>query len=134
MEDLYRPYKPKRQTRAAVARERGLEPLAQALLAQDSKVDPVALAAAYVSEQVPDAAAALAGARDIIAEQVSDDANARLLVRQRFAADGFVTSRRASETADEAGRYRVYYDFRCALRAVQPHQWLALPAAPRTAA
>ncbi len=126
LEDLYRPYKPKRQTRAAVARERGLEPLAKALLAQNPGADPAALAAGYVTEQVPDAGAALAGARDIIAEQVSDDPNARLLVRQRFAADGFVSSRRASETADEGGRYRVYYEFRCALRAVQPHQWLAL--------
>jgi protein Tex len=126
LEDLYRPYKPKRQTRAAVARERGLEPLAQALMAQDAKTDPLVLAAGYLNEQVSDAAAALAGARDIIAEQVSDDPATRLLVRQRFAADGFVTSKRASETADEAGRYRVYYDFRCALRSVQPHQWLAL--------
>ncbi len=126
LEDLYRPYKPKRQTRAAIARERGLEPLALAVLEQDAKADPAALAGAYLSDQVPDVAAALAGARDIIAEQVSDDPNARLLVRQRFAADGFVASRRASETADEAGRYRVYYEFRCALRAVQPHQWLAL--------
>lgn len=126
LEDLYRPYKPKRQTRAAMARERGLTPLAELLLAQDTKTDPLAAAAKYVNEHVPDPAAALAGARDILAEQVSDDPNTRLLVRQRFASDGFVTSRRASETADEAGRYRVYYDFRAALRAVQPHQWLAL--------
>ncbi len=126
LEDLYRPYKPKRQTRAAVARERGLQPLADLLLAQDPKVDPAVVAAQYVNEQVTDAAAALAGARDILAEAVSDDPNTRLLARQRFAADGFVVSKRASETADEAGRYRVYYDFRCALRAVQPHQWLAL--------
>jgi protein Tex len=104
-----------------------LEPLAQTILEQeDVKADPNTLAATYLSDQVPDVAAALAGARDIIAEQVSDDANARLLVRQRFASDGFVASRRASDTADEAGRYRVYYEFRCALRSVQPHQWLAL--------
>ena len=126
LEDLYRPYKPKRQTRAAVARERGLEPLAQLLLAQDAKADPVALAGTFLNDQVKDVAAALAGARDIVAEQVSDDPDTRLLARQRFAADGLIVSRRASETADEVGRYRVYHDFRCALRAVQPHQWLAI--------
>lgn len=126
LEDLYRPYKPKRQTRAAVARERGLEPLAQALLAQGATSDPLALAREFISDDIPDELSALAGARDIIAEQISDDSNTRLLTRQRFAADGFVVSRRASDTADEAGRYRIYYDFRCALRFVQPHQWLAL--------
>jgi protein Tex len=126
LEDLYRPYKPKRQTRAAVARERGLQALADLLLSQDAKVDLVAAASQFIGEHVPDTSAALAGARDIIAEAVSDDPDTRLLARQRFAADGFVASKRASETADESGRYRVYYDFRCALRAVQPHQWLAL--------
>lgn len=126
LESLYRPYKPKRQTRAAVARERGLEPLAQALLAQEPDADPSALARGFLNENVADESSALSGARDIIAERVSDDPNTRLLARQRFAADGFVVSRRSSDTADEAGRYRVYYDFRCALRSVQPHQWLAL--------
>ena len=126
LEDLYRPYKPKRQTRAAVARERGLEPLALALLAQERGAAPEQLALTFLGESVPDAASALSGARDIIAEKVSDDAATRLLVRQRFAADGFVIARRASDTADEAGRYRIYHDFRSALRAVQPHQWLAL--------
>jgi uncharacterized protein len=126
VEDLYRPYKPKRHTRAAQARERGLEPLAQALLAQDARTDPVKLAEQYLSDQVPDVDAALAGARDIIAEQVSDDPAVRQAVRQRFAANGFVMSQRASDEADTEGRYRLYYDFRCALRAVAPHQWLAL--------
>jgi uncharacterized protein len=126
LEDLYRPYKPKRQTRAAVARERGLQPLADLLLSQDPKMDPAVVAAQFVTDQVADPSAALAGARDILAETVSDDPSTRLLARQRFAADGFVRSKRASDTTDEAGRYRIYYDFRCALRAVQPHQWLAL--------
>ena len=130
VEDLYRPYKPKRQTRAAIARERGLEPLAQALLKQTmgrgEVTSPLQLAAGYLSDQVPDAEAALAGARDIIAEQVSDDPATRRTARQRFAADGFVVSQRAGEQVDAEGRYRVYYDFRAALRTVQPHQWLAL--------
>lgn len=130
LEDLYRPYKPKRQTRAAVAREHGLAPLADAILAAqrsgDWRFDPAALAAEYLNDQVPDAEAALAGARDIIAEQVSDDVGTRRLVRQRFAGGGVVISHRAGETADPEGRYRVYHDFRAALRVVQPHQWLAL--------
>ena len=140
VEDLYRPYKPKRQTRAALARERGLELLAQALLSAcrggASVPAPAAWAttegslrqwaAQFVNDQVPDIEAALAGARDIIAEQVSDDPATRRTARQRFAADGFVVSQRAGEQVDAEGRYRVYYDFRAALRTVQPHQWLAL--------
>ncbi|MCX6033315.1 MAG: Tex family protein [Chloroflexi bacterium] len=130
VEDLYRPYKPKRQTRAAIARERGLESLAQALLAQargaGDKATPLQLAAGYLTDQAPDIEAALAGARDIIAEQVSDDPATRQVTRQRFAADGFVISQRAGDAADAEGRYRVYYEFRAALAAVQPHQWLAL--------
>ncbi len=130
VEDLYRPYKPKRQTRAQIARERGLEPLALALLNQATGrgevTSPLQLAAHYLTDQVPDVDAALAGARDIIAEQVSDDPATRQAARQRFAADGFVASQRASEQVDPEGRYRVYYDFRAALRTIQPHQWLAL--------
>jgi uncharacterized protein len=130
VEDLYRPYKPKRQTRAQIARERGLEPLALALLAQavgrGEVTSPLQLATQYLVDGVPDADAALAGARDIIAEQVSDDPATRRVTRQRFAGDGFVVSQRASEQADAEGRYRVYYDFRAPLRTVQPHQWLAL--------
>ena len=67
LEDLYRPYKPKRKTRASVAKARGLQPLADALLAQDPRLDVEKEAAGYCSEEVPDAAAALAGARDILA-------------------------------------------------------------------
>jgi protein Tex len=126
VEDLYRPYKPKRHTRAAQARERGLEPLAQALLGQERGLDPGRLAGEYLNDQVPDADSALAGARDIIAEQVSDDPAVRQGARQRFAAEALLVSQRASAEADPEGRYRVYYDFRTALRVIQPHQWLAL--------
>jgi len=126
VEDLYRPYKPKRHTRAALAREHGLEPLAELLLGQDRKLDPGRIAGDYLNDQVADVEAALAGARDIIAEQVSDDPVVRQGARQRFAAEGSVVSQRAGDQADCEGRYRVYYDFRAALRAVQPHQWLAL--------
>ena len=77
VEDIYRPYRPKRKTRASMAKARGLEPLAQRLLQQAPADDPVQLAQGYTGEELPDAQAALAGARDIIAEAVSDDADAR---------------------------------------------------------
>lgn len=76
VEDIYRPYKPKRKTRASIAREKGLEPLAELIMAQADSTDPTAEAAAYVNEEkgVADAAAAVQGAMDIIAEDVSDNA------------------------------------------------------------
>ncbi len=126
VEDLYRPYKPKRHTRAALARERGLERLAQALLAQERNVDLAALALQHIGPDVPDIESALAGARDILAEQISDDLAVRQSARQHFAATGTIASRRTSDEADPEGHYRAYHDFRVALRAVQPHQWLAL--------
>src|SRR5688572_29277041 len=84
VEDLYLPYKPKRRTRATIARERGLEPLAERILAQEnSKEDLLTLAAAFLSEAVPTPEEALAGARDIIAETVAEDAQVRATVRER---------------------------------------------------
>ena len=74
VEDIYRPYKPKRKTRASIAKARGLQPLATAIFRQDAAFDPERAAADYLNDEVPDAAAALAGAQDIIAEAVSDDA------------------------------------------------------------
>ena len=126
VEDLYRPFKPKRRTRAAMARERGLEPLAEALLEQDRGSDPTQLAGRYVNDDLPDAEAALAGARDIIAEQVSDNAVVRQLARRRTSDKGFVVSKLAAKDADPEGRYRVYHEFRAPLKAIAPHQWLAL--------
>ncbi len=90
------------------------------------RLDPEILAAQFLNDQIPNTESALSGARDIIAEQVSDDPATRRTTRERFAADGTVASQRASDQADPEGRYRVYYDFEVPLRAVQPHQWLAL--------
>jgi protein Tex len=135
VEDLYRPYRPKRHTRAALARDRGLDPLAQAIRVGAQQrgntsgrgvQSPAELAASFVCDQVPDVEAALAGARDIIAEQACDEPAVRQDARRRFAAGGVLVSQRAAEGADPEGRYRVYYDFRVPLRSVQPHQWLAL--------
>ena len=123
VEDLYRPYKPKRKTRASVARARGLEPLAEALLAQDPKLDVVAAAEGYINEKVPDAEAALAGARDIIAEQVSDDARLRSELRRFYGAFGVVKSEAAKE---EDSVYAQYYDFSQPVSKIAGHRVLAL--------
>src|SRR5512140_3587641 len=87
LEDVYAPYRPKRRTRATMAKEAGLEPLALRVLEQQATVDPVAEAAAFV-----DAEAALAGARDILAEQFSDDSGARAALRQLYTSRGTVRS------------------------------------------
>ncbi|HJA25657.1 MAG TPA: RNA-binding transcriptional accessory protein [Candidatus Fournierella merdigallinarum] len=123
VEDLYRPYRPKRKTRASVARARGLEPLAAALLAQDGKLDVVAAAQGYISEEVPDAEAALAGARDILAEQISDDAAARAELRRFYRAFGLVKSEAAKE---EDSVYAPYYDFSQPVGKIAGHRVLAL--------
>lgn len=127
VEDLYLPFRPKRRTRATIARERGLEPLAQRMRAQaDLDRSPTELAMAFTSEEVPTAEDALAGARDIIAEEVSDDAAVRQLVRHLTQAEAVLISRLAKEDADPSGKYKMYYDFQAALDQVPPHQLLAL--------
>ena len=123
VEDLYRPYRPKRKTRASVARARGLEPLADALLAQDPKLDVAAAAEEYINEEVPDAEAALAGARDIIAERVSDDAALRAELRRFYGAFGLVKSEAAKE---EDSVYAQYYDFSQPVSKIAGHRVLAL--------
>ena len=97
LEDLYRPYKQKRRTRAMIAREKGVEPLAQALLAQRRNDDPVKLAEAYIDEEkgVPDAETALQLARDIIAEGISDDAQIRANLRALVKRVGMLTGKAA---------------------------------------
>ena len=95
VEDLYRPYKPKRKTRASIARARGLQPLADATLKQDANFDPQTAANDYLNEEVPDAAAALAGAQDIIAETISDAAHCRAELRRYYRAFGRIASAKA---------------------------------------
>ena len=123
VEDIYRPYKPKRKTRASVAKARGLEPLAQAIFAQKPGLDVNAEAAKYINDEVPDAEAALAGARDIIAEQVSDDAALRAQLRRFYQTFGLVKSRAAKE---EDSVYAGYYDFSQAVNKIAGHRVLAL--------
>ncbi|HJC08360.1 MAG TPA: RNA-binding transcriptional accessory protein [Candidatus Gemmiger stercorigallinarum] len=123
VEDLYRPYKPKRKTRASIARARGLQPLADAVLRQNSGFDPAAEAAKYTNDEVPDAAAALAGAQDILAEQISDDARCRAELRRFYRAFGLVHSVKAKE---EDSVYAQYYDYTEPVSKLPGHRILAL--------
>lgn len=123
VEDIYRPYKPKRKTRASIARARGLQPLADAILKQDAAVDPRALAEQYLGEEVPDADAALAGAQDILAETISDDARCRAELRRFYRAFGMVRSVKAR---DEDSVYAQYYDYAEPIGKIPGHRVLAL--------
>ncbi len=124
LDDLYRPYRPKRRTRATIAKERGLQPLADALYAQEPKgEDPYVLAEGFITEEVPTVEEALAGARDIIAERIADDANVRKRLRVVCFANGFLTSKAAKE---EDSVYANYYDFREPLNKVPGHRVLAI--------
>lgn len=126
VEDLYRPYKQKRRTRATIARERGLEPLAEILYAQSVKDGTAeALAQPFVDAEkdVPDTQAALMGAMDIIAEMLSDDAELRRRLRVVIMANGKLVSK---GTTDEDSVYRLYYDFSEAVSKLPSHRVLAM--------
>ena len=125
VEDLYRPYKQKRRTRASIAREKGLEPLAAAIFAQDGQ-DPAALASDYVNEEkgVSTVEEALAGASDIIAEDLSDDAAIRKQLRELMNRKAVLTCK--AEDEDQDSVYRLYYDFSQPVCRLQDHQILAI--------
>ncbi len=125
VEDLYRPYKQKRRTRGSIAREKGLEPLAQAIFAQDGS-DPAVLAEAYVEPEkgVNSVEEALAGANDIIAEDLSDDPAIRKSLRELIARKGSLVVK--AEDPEEDTVYRLYYDFSCPISRVMDHQILAI--------
>ncbi len=127
LEDLYLPYRPKRRTRATMARERGLEPLAMRILEQPGGGDPVAEALAFVDPDrgVPDADAALAGARDIVAEAVAESAQVRSAVRARYARDGRIVSRRA-RGVEGPTKFQDWYDYAEAASAIPSHRYLAV--------
>ena len=128
VEDIYLPFKPKRRTRATIARERGLEPLAELLLAQKDTRPLADLAAPYLCDDVPDVDAALAGARDILAERVSEDASVRGEARHLSLKGAHIVSALAGEApeVDPGGKFRLYYDVVLPLAQVQPHQLLAM--------
>ncbi len=127
LEDIYLPYKPKRKTRATTAIEKGLEPLARFLFAQEGG-DPAEEAGKFVNEQVKDIKDALQGARDIIAEWVSENEQARNKVRQRFTASAVLSSKAVPGKKDEeeAQKYRDYFEFSEPLKACPSHRILAI--------
>lgn len=126
VEDIYRPFKPKRKTRGSVARERGLEPLAEFIMAQNVSADPNAEAENYIDPEkdVPDGAAALQGAMDIIAEDISDDAELRKELRAMITREGMVSSKAADP--EEETVYSNYYDFSEPVFRIAGHRVLAI--------
>ena len=126
VDDLYRPYRPKRRTRAMIARERGLEPLAEQILCQDAEVPAEELAAAYVNPEkdLDTAGDALAGAMDIIAEQISDQADYRAWIRSETVRRGKLISKARDAEAESV--YETYYDFEEAVAKLAGHRVLAV--------
>ncbi len=127
LEDLYLPYKPRRRTKATIARERGLEPLAELMVAQELiSGTPETVAAPFVNDEVPDVGAALAGAGHILAERFSDAADARALVRQLTAQEGLFISRVATDKVGSVTKFEMYYDYREPLSSIPSHRMLAM--------
>jgi protein Tex len=128
LEDIYQPFRPKRRTRAMIAKEQGLEPLADGLFAQAATTDPLAEAAKFVSAEkgVADAHAALAGARDIIAERVSDDAQARAKLRQLFWSEAVIKSKVLTGKETEGAKFKDYFDWSEPVAKVPSHRLLAM--------
>ena len=127
LEDIYLPFKPKRRTRAQVAREQGLEPLAQMLLLQRER-DPERQAERYINDNVKDAETAIKGAQDIIAEIVSEDERSRQQLRNAFRRQAFITSKVVKNKADtdEAAKYSDYFDWEEPLKRCSSHRLLAM--------
>jgi uncharacterized protein len=138
LEDLYLPFRPKKRTRATIAKEKGLEPLADLIFAQDSAADPATAAAAYVGREyvaddgknqqskIATAEEALAGARDIIAERVSDDAVARAKLRKTFQQQAIVSSKVISGKEAEGAKFKDYFEWTEPLAKAPSHRVLAM--------
>ena len=128
LEDIYQPYRPKRRTRATIAREQGLEPLADILFKQQSTADPLAEAKAFISAEkgVADAAAALAGARDILAERISDDAQARARLRELYWREAVVRSKVFSDKEEAGAKFKDYFAWSEPLAKIPSHRLLAI--------
>ena len=127
LEDIYLPYRPKRRTRAQVAREQGLEPLAQMLLSYAAP-NPHKAAMNFVKGDVKDVEMALQGAKDIIAEQLAEDEKCRNIVRQQFRRDAFIISKvvKAKKDTDEAQKFSDYFEWEEPLRRCSSHRLLAM--------
>lgn len=129
IEDLYLPYRPKRRTKATIARERGLEPLADIIAAQEiqkGSVEEVALPFIDPQKEVPDAAAAIQGAGHILAERLADNADARAMVRRLTAEQGILSSRVTAAGKGQVSKFEMYYDYQEPLKSVPSHRMLAM--------
>jgi uncharacterized protein len=127
LEDLYQPYKKKRSTRASVAREKGLEPLAELLIAQlVTRETAEQIAVPFIAADVPTAEEALAGARDIVAETIADHAGVRQLTREKALQFGTIRVSRIKDAADEKRLYELYYDYTQRIGRIRPYQVLAI--------
>ncbi len=128
LEDLYLPYKPKRRTRAMIAREKGLEPLAFMILSQPLTGSSQQAAADFINEEkgVLDADSALAGACDIVAEMIAEDAAVRSYVRDVFATDGIVVSKVRLDQVKGPTKFEQYYDFKEKVKTIPSHRYLAI--------
>lgn len=125
LEDLYLPYKQKRKTRATIAIEKGLEPLAK-LIFEGKERDPEGKAAAFLNDQVANAGDALQGARDIIAEWINENQEARTKVRYTFQRGAIITSKVKKKKEEEGAKYRDYFEFSEPLAKIPSHRLLAL--------
>lgn len=127
LEDIYLPFKPRRRTRAQVAREQGLEPLAKILLLQRER-DPESAARRFVTSEVSDVTTAIKGAQDIIAEQISEDERSRQQVRGAFRRTASITSKvvKAKANSEEAAKYSDYFDWHEPLKRCSSHRLLAM--------
>jgi protein Tex len=127
LEDLYQPYKPKRRTRASIARDKGLQPLAN-LIVQQARTGktPEQLAEPFITEAVPTIEEALAGARDIVAEVISDHAGVRGQAREKALRFGLLQSHKVEDAQDPKHVYELYYDFEYRVDRLRPHQILAI--------
>lgn len=132
IEDIYRPYKQKRKTKAMMAKEKGLEPLALSILEQDEKVIPLELASEFLSEEVETPEVALEGALDIIAETVSDNAEIRKKLRAYIYKFGEVTAKPVDAEAETV--YKMYYDYHEAVNKIAGHRVLAIDRGEREGA
>ncbi len=128
LEDLYLPYKPKRRTRAMIAKEKGLEPLADLISKQGSTGDPETEAAKFINpeKEVSSGDEALAGARDIIAEQIAERAEIRALIREAYFKPGAITSSPSASGSDDDSKYKDYFDFSQPISDIPSHRYLAI--------
>ena len=129
LEDLYLPYRPKRRTKATIARDRGLQPLADYLWAQTSTAQPLAtFASTFVDaeKEVPTLEDALEGARHIVAETISEEADLRKAMRRLMFEEGIIVAKKSFDAVDEQEKFKMYYDYREPVKTIPSHRMLAV--------